>query len=1804
VRVLHYGPQGEADAGAEISIVFDRPMLGLGADTSAAAALHIEPAVEGEAQWVGTQAIVFRPQRGFAMATSYRVAVSAGLRALDGQGLAEPCAFSFTTPAPALLAASPYDGERAVETTRTLELRWNQAVSAEDLAGVLRVEVQHRGARKAWPVRTERASADDPRLLRVVPVSPWPRAAKVAIHIAASLVGTAGPRPLGGEVHTAFHTFEPLTFGSDSPCGSDVNARCDPRGGVAIPFSNAVKLRDAAAALVFDPPLRTPPRGQDFGDVESSYLFLYEGLTPLTRYSVSVKAPLRDVFGQTWKTPRKLVFETGPFARTADLPSSGGLAEPLSHAALPLVLRNLPRAEVRMNRLSVEGLVQRLSHGDSAEAPPRMPPVRSHREPLPKVGPAEERQLTLDVTPVLDNGKGAIEVDVAPDGEEPLATRLLTYTDLAPTLKVAPHGGVVWVTRMGSASPVPDADVRVFACGVELASARTDAAGLARFSLAHEAQCGVVAVVTKDGDLSHVEQFAGLGPYALVSDSTDGEQNELDGFLFADRSVVRPSESLSLKGIVRRHTAAGLVIPKGTVTLEVVDAGDRSLLGKLPLPLSAQGAFDTAVTLPADVKLGRLQLRASIDDSTFGADVEVAEFRRAEMSAQLTAARGELVTGEPAKLHLTAEYLFGAKVTDQPFTWAARRLEGDVRPAGAAYDGFSFEDVRRYFALIQPPQATETQGGEGRLDAVGEASFETPLSSDGPGKAVRYELEAMVDGLGGASVSAQTLVEVTPAAFLVGVRAMSALAEQGKPIRAEAVAARLDGTRDVAQPISLSLERHVVEDVPETDGRGARVLVAKARTETVGRCRIAGKAESCELTPGQAGLHFLRAEAKDAQGRLTTASTTVYVYGGALAPTSISRGPVLEIRADKRSYQPGERARIVVPSPFARAEALISVEREGVLSVEQRSVGAGDVVIDMPVDARFEPNGFVSVLLVRPRGAPTANDDGRPDYRIGVVELVTDTSAQKLSVEVLPAQAALAPGAELSVDLRVRDARGQGSAAELTVFAVDEGVLALTGYRTPDPYAHFYRSRGLAVWTSDARSELVVEDESGLVGEKGGEEGGGGGAGVRRDFRPLAYFNARVVTDGAGTAQVRFKLPDSITKYRVMAVAAAGARAFGAGAAAVRTQKRLSLRPALPRVLRAGDRALVGVAVHNETDTAMEVGVQLKADGVTLHEPQAQRLMLAPRSAREVRFAVSAERVGEAQLAFSASSGADTDALLIARHVLSPSVLETVTTVGQTEASHSESLGALSGLRDDVGGVRVRLSTSAITALAEVSEALRNYPYACTEQVASRLLGMGSLYALRARGYDAEGVSQDSAARTLAELLRRQRPDGSFVLWPDQRYEDDPHFAAFLAAHAARALAAASAAGLPGATQGLASVGEYLAGYLRSEAGRDAPPRFDATRSFVVAALASAGRVDASIIATLFERRQDLALSSRTELFAAAAEAEAQAVAGAVRWVATLLTELAPKLHMTAQEAHLEADSDGGHTTYFASDLRTTSLFLMGLLRHDPRHVLVAPLARYLGTAKGRDGTWGNTHDNAWGLAALTRYADAVERATPDMTALVRLGERVVLRGELKGRSAEQTIRLPMRDLPPDGARVIVEKRGEGLLHHALSLSFARKEPPRTALARGFFITRRYERVKPVDLMRASPAFAAADAVSLGDYVRVVLQVVVPAARDFVLIEDPLPSGLEPVNTLFSTASGAAERALGLETGPFEHRELFDDRVAFAVRALSAGVYTYSYLARAVTPGAFVAPAAKVEAMYHPETMARTAASELRVEDP
>jgi uncharacterized protein YfaS (alpha-2-macroglobulin family) len=248
----------------------------------------------------------------------------------------------------------------------------------------------------------------------------------------------------------------------------------------------------------------------------------------------------------------------------------------------------------------------------------------------------------------------------------------------------------------------------------------------------------------------------------------------------------------------------------------------------------------------------------------------------------------------------------------------------------------------------------------------------------------------------------------------------------------------------------------------------------------------------------------------------------------------------VELVPDQKEYRAGETARILVKSPFPEAEALVTVERLGVVRAERVRLEGATPVVNVKVTDDLRPNAFVAVHLIRARGKKKEDAVGA-SYRMGYAELRVDPELRRLGVSVKPSASDFRPGSEVSVDLFVSDREGRGKASELTVFAVDEGVLSLTGYETPDPIPVFTASRPLAVATLETRDALakvgLTQLEHLLGADKGGDGGGGSEDSGRSVFRQTVFFDPDVRTDAKGRATVRFELPDGLTTYRIMAIA-------------------------------------------------------------------------------------------------------------------------------------------------------------------------------------------------------------------------------------------------------------------------------------------------------------------------------------------------------------------------------------------------------------------------------------------------------------------------------------------------------------------------------------------------------------------------------------------------------------------------------------------------------------------------------------------
>ena len=521
---------------------------------------------------------------------------------------------------------------------------------------------------------------------------------------------------------------------------------------------------------------------------------------------------------------------------------------------------------------------------------------------------------------------------------------------------------------------------------------------------------------------------------------------------------------------------------------------------------------------------------------------------------------------------------------------------------------------------------------------------------------------------------------------------------------------------------------------------------------------------------------------------------------------------------------------------------------------------------------------------------------------------------------------------------------------------------------------------------------------------------------------------------------------------------------------------------------------------------------------------------------------------------------------------------------------------------------------------------LVRYPYGCLEQLTSRLvpfIALRELYGAfgvpytgaaddeekqRAepaipdwlRGVDLAGVTDpdEIVRRTVRAIEQLQTEGGGFRYWPEATCADP-----WASAYALLALGRAAEVKYPVREEVLDKAKRYLSGTVAagkcSDCGFGCWPPDDATRIFALYALARAGAAVPSYYGELFGRRAKLSLPAQAMLANAILNGGGDAKQGQ-----QLLDEILSTAKQSAADVHFEAVDVSPWEAVFSSHGRTTALVLETLVRREPSHPFVAKMAHYLGTVRRGDGTFRSTQEAAFALIALTEVVRAKEKETPDFVGKVLLGEQPLVSEPFKGRSLEvRRTLVPVDKLGAAGSKLplVFSKEGQGVLYYGALLRYAPAVLPTEPLDQGIAVQRWFE---PLG------GGGQADSFTAGELVRVKLRVATAIERNFVVVDVPLPAGLEVVDpTLASSAQNNAEETSSGEGAgdeaddspyryafysPWSHVEQRDDRVLYFSDRLLPGIHEVSFVARATTPGDFVLKPAQAEEMYAPEVFGRS----------
>ncbi len=1397
----------------------------------------------------------------------------------------------------------------------------------------------------------------------------------------------------------------------------------------------------------------------------------------------------------------------------------------------------------------------------------------------------------------------------------------LQVTDLALATVEEPHTVRFVVTSLATAAPVPGARVRVEGARngawVTAVEGTTDAAGI--FVWDPPGETGIAIrriVVTKDADTLVLNPTRAPDGYAdgrfsptrqLWLEWTQGDlahrgpQPELLAHLFSERPVYRPEETVHLKGYLRRRHLGTLEVYDGPATLIVEGPGD--LEWRFPQELNAQGSFYQAFTAdnpPTGVYRAHLEVPdwGEVGEMSF----RVEAYRIPEFEVQL-AAPERVAMDREFKVALTATYYAGGRVAARPVHWRVTQFPYAWAPK--AREGFAFSSDARYSS----GRRFESSGkldSEVTTDADGGATLVLNPAVESTAQPRTYVIEATVTGADDQTVTAVRQVVALPP-FVLGLKVprflpkaevitpeVLVLGPDDKELSGQVVTVRLLHRRwhSVLQASDFSegKARYVTEVVDEKE---------RELTVTSGEAAV-----PVNLPIREAGVYVVELESADRLGRSQTISLDLFAGGEEPMAWPKPTTQVFTISADRKEYNPGEVAHLVLQSPFQEARALLVVEAPEGNQVRWVAVHGGTATVDVPVLPTYVPRLPVHVVLMRGRIPGTAparggtTDLGKPATMAATSWLNVKAVENRVEVKLDHPTRAL-PGQKIPLTITLADTHGKPLPGEVTLWLVDAAVLALGREQRLDPLPDFI---------TDVLSHLAVRDTRNLAFGRipfaqlpGGDEGEEGGlfdrTTVRKNFKTVPYYKPDLMVGPDGKLTVEVELPDNLTTFKVRAKAVSGAERFGFATSAVDVRLPVIVQPALPRFVRPTDTftaSAVGRVVEGEGGPGQ---AQIRVAGVELKSSPSQTLTFVPNQPQRLDFDVSTPtppfteegRLATTSVLFSVAVERSSDGARDAFEVSIPlrDDRQRVTT-RQLETLEPGKELQVKALPEPArpGSVRRSLLLSdqpGLVRMAAGLDFLLAYPHGCTEQRLSRARAQIALKSFRdllaEQGNDEElerGVRQ-----ALEWIPAAVDSNGLVAYWPGS-----PGYVS-LTAWTVQFMVEAKAAGFRVDEKLLDRLLRSLEQALRSDYGRFIDGESFAERCWALVALAQAGRTNPAYAAELARKAQFLDLEGTAEVLQAFALNNAADSAQGKELARKLWDGVVVRLWQGRDTyGGLQATATARNGLILPSETRSLAELTRALARTDAKEPRFQLLVDGLVTL-GRGDGWGTTNANAAALLALSELLKPPFAASQPHRASVRLG------------GAEKTLAIGP-DAPvaafvstsPDAGRVLLQE-GSTPAVLRLETTFIPQADGSTvtATSAGFVVSREMLVVQGGDVPPEKVGLDTPRTVELtvAQVVEDHVQVVNPSDRFYVAVVVPLAAGIEPLNPNLATAPPEARPSGALTLEP-TYVAYLDDQVAFYYNSLPKGTYDFYFRGRAQVPGSFVQPAAFAEMMYDQST--------------
>jgi uncharacterized protein YfaS (alpha-2-macroglobulin family) len=1817
----------EIDPSTSVTVIFNRPVAPVVVaeeQEGLPQPLEFSPAVTGAGEWLNSSVYVFQPEKPLSSGSRYTVRVDASLADAAGNGLEEPYLWQFSTRAPVIGyyglkggVQNPKDTVVNVLLDQAFTVTFLQPMNADSVARAVTIHDRETG--QVFPTRLKWNK--NFTNLTVEPAGRFKIASFYQLTVADTAQSQDGATLREG-LALLFDTVSlPRILNVDPEPGSTPQ---EYRSWLRVDFASPMKYETLESRVRVSP---EPEGGLEFYYNDSNWQLTVYGLEPATEYVVRLLPGMTDLYGNAIQSEYAFTFKNpdySPYARLA-LPwtplvyRAGGPQEVFFEHL------NLESAQVSLYALSYVEF-SRLLKGDlpTTDFQPKTQPVRTW-QPDVQAARNQTHYLNLELEDpkgnALEPGYYFIGLEGEPleyEGKYYQGFLFIVATDNI-TFKATPSEGLAWVTDLESGKPQAGVPVTFYdAKFIRLGQATTDADGLARLG----GNAPLYARVEADGRAAFTALDWGSGVWAgdfgLYENYYDNRPASF-AYLYTDRPLYRPGQEVFFKGIVRKNDDLHYSLPARSTVYVTVDHWGEQVYAQ-ELTLSDLGSFNASFILSEAAALGTydIYVRYAGEENAFGhLSFRVAEYHKPEFQVSASAAPTQTLAGTSVDFSAQATYYSGGNVANAEVEWFLEASPYTFEPS-EAYQRFSFTDWER--DTYWSPQSAGASGtlaeGQGVSDENGLFTVTQKLAAGKGGQVIAFKVN--VTDVGGNLVSGGTSVIVHRSEVYAGLRAEKYIGMAGEAQSFEAVVLDWDSQPVAGQEVSVQFVERKWYSVQEKDKQGQLRWVTSVEELPAGTQKVVTDEKglaTVSFTPPNGGTFKALVTVRDAKGNTHQASTYIWVSSQDYIAWRQTNDRTFTLVADKETYQPGETAEILIAQPFAQdVYALLTYERGHIYHQEVLLLKGNSTVYELPITGDMAPMLYLSVVAVSGTQGETA-----PDFKVGMTRLEVEASQQGLQVDVTADKETSGPGQSVTYTITTKDASGKPVQAEASLAVVDKAALALAPSNSGPMLGSFYPQQALGVRTalglvSSADDFNAQYRES--IAEGGGSGGGGGGdeslgvVTVRQDFKDTAAFEALVLTGEDGQAQVTVELPENLTTWRADARAVTADSKVGQATNEVLSTKPLFVELTTPRFFVAGDQAQVGAVIHNTTAAALEVAAELEAEGAALDNGSSRKVQVEARGQAYVTWDVTVQDVQRVDLTVRASGGGHQDASKPALGTLegqgipvySFTARETVGTSGMLREAGSvtERLQLPQTLDYSDASLSIQVEPSLAASLQGGLAYLEDFDYLCMEQTVSRFLpNVITARALAAAGLDDPQRKGDLDRQVNAALQRiyaKQRYDGGWHWWDGDA--SDPYVTAYVV----YGLLEARESGYPVAQAALDAGLRFLKDNLpditshtltRGGGGGGGGLAWQLNRyAFMMYVLARGGELGAGEPNGLYEQRAILGLYARAYLMQTLHLLDPDD-----ERIASLLSDLGSAAVMSASGAHWEEAA----TDYWNwnTDTRTTAIVLNAFVQVAPESSVTAQAVRWL-MAHRTAGRWASTQETTWSLIALTNWLVESKEFETDYQYALGLNGEMLEQGEVNRDNLTETLDLhvELKDLLKDEANYLVFTRGQGTgnLYYSAYLGATLPAEQVQPLDRGVSLAREYFTLD-------DPKTPITE-IERGELVRVRLTMVVPAALHYVVVEDPLPAGLEAVDASLDTSAEAPRKYTAADYQQrgwgwwyFTHKEFRDEKVVLSTDYLPAGTYVYTYLARASTAGTFKVIPPTASEFYFPDVGGRGAGS-------